>query len=169
MKIAIKLERLDVADDDGVRKIVVPSFRHDVSSVMQVKERLNGELTQECELVDAEDGMYMRSFSGEQLALVDYDADEGRVEIEHRRAVYNWLSEFNGAELEITESMGNYAARDGDGRVVLSTAVSHGSKMYCDRNVLDGHDGHKAKVYANDKWAELECSCGCVLFEVVWP
>lgn len=60
MKLSIHLEKAKKAIGDNLLDVVIPSFKHDISSVMQVKQKTNGELTGDYVLVfDMEKGEYV--------------------------------------------------------------------------------------------------------------
>ena len=58
LKLGITLDKVSVGTPNGNQDITRPSFKHDISSVMQVKDRKSGALTGDYELV-YEDGKYV--------------------------------------------------------------------------------------------------------------
>ena len=51
LKLGISLEKSSVNGPNGLQDITKPSFKHDISSVMQVKDKKSGALTGDYELV----------------------------------------------------------------------------------------------------------------------
>ena len=93
LKLGISLEKSSVNGPNGLQDITKPSFKHDISSVMQVKDKKSGALTGDYELVwDESEGKYvMRRIDNGQTSIFDRqfvyaDADytalpEGRREL----------------------------------------------------------------------------------------
>lgn len=83
IKVGVKLEE-DQARDfqangyDGMRDIVKPTFKHEVSSAMQIKDKKTGSLSGNYELVwDRESGQYfVRDIDDGQRTLFDEDEPE---------------------------------------------------------------------------------------------
>lgn len=75
VKVGIKLERTSV----GNRTIVRPTFKHDISSVMQVKDKVSGELVGDYQLVwdDDEQRYVMRKIDNGQTSLFNDDEPNG--------------------------------------------------------------------------------------------
>lgn len=84
MKIGISLGRKTVPDAGGIRQIVQPSFKHDISSVMQVKDKMSGTFKGNVELTfddmghpivrDVDDGQ-VSIFDEDGKVVVDYETD----------------------------------------------------------------------------------------------
>lgn len=75
LKLGITLDKVSVGTPNGNQDITRPSFKHDISSVIQVKDRKSGALTGDYELV-YEDGKYvMRRIDDGQTNMFD-----GRIE-----------------------------------------------------------------------------------------
>lgn len=221
LKLGISLEKSSVNGPAGIRDIVKPSFKHDISSVMQVKDKKSGALTGDYEMVwDADEGKYvMRRIDNGQVSMFDADGDatvidadytalpegqrglpEGHQEAEDLGDAddmddgenpdtetanesdkapeagptpFEWLKQFVGQELRVTEAMGNYTVRTGDNKVVLSSATGESSPFYCPAEKLEGHVGHNVScigygdsdgVIAN---VSIECGdCNEVLFSL---
>lgn len=71
LKLGITLDKVSVGTPNGNQDITRPSFKHDISSVMQVKDRKSGALTGDYELI-YEDGKYvMRRIDDGQTSLYD--------------------------------------------------------------------------------------------------
>ena len=73
LKLGISLEKSSVNSPSGLQEITKPSFKHDISSVMQVKDKKSGALTGDYELVwDAAEGKYvMRRIDNGQVSIFD--------------------------------------------------------------------------------------------------
>jgi hypothetical protein len=71
VKLSVSLENGSVACGYRSRNIVQPTFHHDISSVMQVKDKMSGQLTGDYELVfDQDDGTYyMRRVDDGQMDM----------------------------------------------------------------------------------------------------
>lgn len=221
LKLGISLEKGSVNGPAGIRDIVKPSFKHDISSVMQVKDKKSGALTGDYEMVwDADENKYvMRRIDNGQVSMFDADGEATVIDAEytalpegqrglpegHQEAEYpgdaddtddgenpdteianesdrepetgptpfEWLKQFVGQELRVTEAMGNYTVRTGDNKVVLSSATGEGSPFYCPAKKLEGHVGHKVSCvgYGDESGTivnvSIECEdCDAVLFDI---
>jgi len=80
-KLMIHLETENRHTPDGVTEMVIPQFKHDITSVMQVKDKLSGQMTGDYQLVwdDAEQCYVMRPIDDGQMSFDDtpeyYDAE----------------------------------------------------------------------------------------------
>lgn len=83
VKVGIKLERTSVSG----RNIVRPTFKHDISSVMQVKDKVSGELVGDYQLVwdDDEQQYVMRKIDNGQTSLFDSGPASEVVDAEHQQ------------------------------------------------------------------------------------
>lgn len=72
VKIKIGLEERTICHNDGTRQAIVPTFEHDVQSVVQTKDKKSGSMSGERELVyDPEnDTWYMRDIRA-QISIFD--------------------------------------------------------------------------------------------------
>lgn len=221
LKLGISLEKSSVNGPAGIRDIVKPSFKHDISSVMQVKDKKSGALTGDYEMVwDSDEGKYvMRRIDNGQVSMFDADGDATVIDAEYtalpegQRGLpegsqesdteeetediageenpdtdcanesdgaseagptpFEWLKQFVGQELRVTEALGNYTVRTADNKVVLSSATSESSPFYCPAEKLERHVGHEVScvgygdsdgVIAN---VSIECAdCNEVLFSL---
>lgn len=80
IKLGISLEKVNSGTYDDAKEVTKPSFKHDISSVMQVKDKKTGSLAGDYELVwDTEEQKYvMRKLGGEQMNMFDDEiAPEG--------------------------------------------------------------------------------------------
>lgn len=85
LKLGITLDKVSVGTPNGNQDITRPSFKHDISSVMQVKDRKSGALTGDYELI-YEDGKYvMRRIDDGQTSLYDEKVEkyEGPVDVDY--------------------------------------------------------------------------------------
>ena len=80
LKLSISLEKQNRSTPDGNNDITIPKFKHDISSVMQVKDKASGQLVGDYQLVwDDEDRKYvMRKIDDGQKSLFDEDEPYGR-------------------------------------------------------------------------------------------
>lgn len=221
LKLSISLEKSSVNGPNGLQDITKPSFKHDISSVMQVKDKKSGALTGDYELVwdDGEGKYVMRRIDNGQVSIFDAPAsgevieaeytalpegqrglpegsqsDEDGEETEDKESTENtepdaasgsdshsdaaptpfeWLKQFVGQEMRVTEAMGNYTVRTPENKVVLSSAASNSSPFYCPAERLEGHVGHKVSCvgYGDESGTivnvSIECEdCDAVLFDI---
>ena len=72
MKLAIHLEKKSVPDIGGIREITQPSFKHDISSVMQVKDKMSGAFKGNVELTFDDQGRpVVRDVNDGQVSIFD--------------------------------------------------------------------------------------------------
>lgn len=86
IKVGVKLEKdqardFEVQEYEAMRDIVKPTFKHEISSAMQVKDKKSGSLGGNYELVwDRESGQYvMRNIDDGQTTLFDQEGGRGNV------------------------------------------------------------------------------------------
>lgn len=77
LKLVISTEKEFIGDPGDMREITRPTFKHDVSSVLQVKDKISGSLTGDFALVwDAGEGRYvMQAISDGQVTMFDDSKD----------------------------------------------------------------------------------------------
>lgn len=155
----VKEETTPLDADEEKKEIVRPDFKHVISSVMQVKAKKTGALSGDYELVfdEDEDKYVMRKIEDGQLSIFD-SVYENEDEVDDSEAVPNdeedidnvpanapfeWLEQFIGEEMSVTEAMGNYTVRTTDNRIILSSASEEDSPFHCDAEKLAPHVGHK--------------------------
>ncbi len=163
-----------VAGGQQTRSITKPKFDHEVSAVIQRKDKRTGSLSGDFELVrDGNGGYVMRHIDDGQYDLFDqngervYDAEytalPGHVEGEEGNDTqdgeevsqgasmrfedtpFGWILQFVDKLLRVTEAMGNFAVRSESNQVVLSSAASESDPFYCRAEKLEPHVGHKVK------------------------
>lgn len=198
LKLVIQLDKRSMTVGDSIQEFDKPTFKHEISSVMQVKEKATGQFVGEQVMVwDADEERFvLRQFDGGQASMFDEDyetcdeewgtfadvPDDSKVlpspaEEEKDEDVdtpFGWLSQFIGEWLNVTESMGNYTVRTKDNKVVLSSATSETNPFYCPANKLSPHVGHKVVCvgYGDDDIVNvsIECEdCNAVLFDIDAP
>ena len=80
VKLPIHISRMNIPDGGISREAPVPSFKHEISSMMQVKDKMSGQSKGEYELVFDSDGNPMyRDINNGQTTLFD---DDGLVDID---------------------------------------------------------------------------------------
>ena len=183
IKLAIAIEKENVRDyqlsndtQDITREVKIPTFKHDISSVMTVKEKKSGIMSDaSLEMVYDGDEMkwVVRKIDDGQMSMYDeqeekvYEAEVTDVEYtdvedediaeppmleapeEEKKPVitpYSWLKQFVGKKLKVVEVLGNYTARTEDDKIVLSAAESASKIFYCSPEKLSAHVGHILKV-----------------------
>lgn len=163
-----------VAGGQQTRSITKPKFDHEVSAVIQRKDKRTGSLSGDFELVrDGNGGYVMRHIddgqydlfdqSGERVYDAEYAALPGHVEDEEGKDTqgdeegaqgastrfedtpFGWLSQFVGETLRVTEAMGNFTVRSKSNQVILSSAASESDPFYCPAEKLKPHVGHKVR------------------------
>lgn len=139
LKLGISLEKTTDFSGEEAEEVAKPSFKHDISSVMQVKDKKSGALTGDYQLVwDEDEGKYvMKRFGDNQMTLFDV-AEDGEENVEYIPATmergeptllegdvaeddsdeynppvtaFDWLLKFVGKDMAVSEAMGNYTVR----------------------------------------------------------
>ena len=182
LKLSISLEKSSVSvDGDGFKDIIKPNFKHDISSVMQVKDKMTGQFKGDfaMEWDDKEKRYVLRRIDNGQMNFFDDEpvgkfVDANYTEIPALPAgeeltpqnditqPFGWLCQFIGQKLVITEAMGNYTVRTEDNKVVLSSATSADSPFYCSAETLAAHKGHKDIVcvgYGGETIVNVSIEC----------
>lgn len=224
IKVAVSLEK-DQARDfqangyDGMRDIVKPTFKHEISTVMQVKDKKSGSVGGSMELVwDKELCDYvMRPIDNGQVSMFDEpDKENGGTDVvqdnalqapelpalpgpsgevidadyeviegnpsqdgsdDHHadpKVLFEYMKQFIGVELKVSESDGQYTVSTLDGKVILSSACKPTDRFYCSPEKLSPHVGHSVTCvsYGQDEIANIsiECEdCNEVLFDIDAP
>lgn len=77
IKIGVSLLKTSVFNKGKLREITKPTFKHDISSVMQVKEKMSGQLAGNVELVWDEESksFILRPIATEQTSMFDKEDD----------------------------------------------------------------------------------------------
>lgn len=189
LKLSISLENTSVNIRGENTDITRPSFKHDISSVMQIKDKKTGSLAGDYQLVwDEEEGKYvMKQIDNGQISLFNDDGDvinADYVEVPalelpsaedaetDERTPFGWLKQFIGQEMKITESMGNYAVRTLDNKIVLTSSTDPDNVFYCDADKLKNHIDHSIVCVGYDDDGEtvnisIECEdCNEVLYDL---
>lgn len=205
---------------DAMKDIVKPSFKHEISTVMQVKNKKSGSLGGNMKLVwDRELCQYvMQEIDNGQTRIFDNTGDGGAGGVKERPSLpsgdaevvdvdyevigeaeeqegegdgedrkdgsngspavsdspFDYMKQFVGASLRVTEAMGNYTVRTSENKVVLSSAFNPVDRFYCSPEKLKGHVGHAVVCvgYGQDEIVNIsiECEdCNEVLFDIDAP
>lgn len=77
VKLNVSLEKSSVTVGDDIKEVTKPTFKHDISSVMQVKDKVSGQTTNDYALVwDDNEGKYiLRNIENGQMSFDDFDSD----------------------------------------------------------------------------------------------
>lgn len=199
LKLSVSLEKSSVGTMSGVQDVTKPSFKHDISSVMQVKDKMTGQFKGEYGMIwdEDEERWVLRKIDNGQMNLFDDEGQvidddytevpalpeatgdaeetEGSGEAENNTDTpFGWLCQFIGEDLHITEAMGNYTVRTDSNKVVLSSATSPDSPFYCSAEKLASHVGHQVVCagYGQDHIVNvsIECEdCSQVLYDLDAP
>lgn len=185
LKLGVSLEKQSFVRNEEPEELTKPSFKHDISSVMQVKNKKSGSLSGDYELVwdDDEKKYVMRKITNGQLTLFDedgeaveqyqeeddtYDAEPAMLEAPAEevsegedRTAFDWLAQFVDKQMKITEAMGNYTVRTDDGKVVLTSASAPDSVFHCDAEILAKHLDHSIVCvgYGGDELYQITIEC----------
>lgn len=75
LKLSVSLEKSSVTVDGAIKEVTKPTFKHDISSVMQVKDKISGQTTEDYVLVwDDNEGKYvLRNIESGQMSFDDFD------------------------------------------------------------------------------------------------
>ena len=78
IKLGVSLSKTTVPSMGAFRDVTKPTFKHDISSVMQVKDKMSGQLAGNMELVWDDDikQYVLRPIDDGQTSLFDEDADQ---------------------------------------------------------------------------------------------
>ena len=202
LKLTVGLDERSITIGDDIQNYKKPTFKHEVSSVMQIKDKMTGQLGGEYAMVwDPDEKRFvLRRFDGNQTSIFDADyetvdepvgrfidmpsddralpAPEGDEDDDEMQesdeapvSSFDWLSQFIGETLTITEAMGNYTARTKDNKVVLSSATGEENPFYCDAETLAPHVGHQVVCvgYGEEEIVNvsIECEdCSVVLVDI---
>lgn len=182
LKLGITLEKQSFVRNEEPEELTKPSFKHDINSVMQVKNKKSGSLSGDYELVwdDDEKKYVMRKITNGQLTLFDEDGEaveqyqeeepynaepamlEAPAETENEgRTAFDWLAQFVDKKMVVTEAMGNYTVRTEDGKVVLTSASAPDSVFHCDAEILAKHLDHNIVCvgYGGDELYQITIEC----------
>ncbi len=77
LKLSVSLEKSSVSVGDDIKEVTKPTFKHDISSVMQVKDKVSGQTTDDYALVwDDDEGKYvLRKIENGQMSFDDFDSN----------------------------------------------------------------------------------------------
>lgn len=188
LKLTVSLDKRSVTVGDSIHEFKRPTFKHDISSVMQIKDKATGQLGGEYAMVwdPDEERFVLRQFTGGQASIFDEDYETAEEEWGTFRDLsddfhslpapaeteedeqsceamsnFDWLSQFIGEKLIICEAMGNYSARTEDNRLVLSSATGVDSPFYCPAEKLAPHVGHQVVCagYGEDAIVNVSIEC----------
>lgn len=78
LKLSVSLEKSSVGTVSGIQDVTKPSFKHDISSVMQVKDKMTGQFKGEYGMIwdEDEECWVLRKIDNGQMNLFD---DEGQI------------------------------------------------------------------------------------------
>lgn len=75
LKLSVSLEKSSVTVGDDIKEVTKPTFKHDISSVMQVKDKVSGQTSDDYALVwDEHENKYvLRKIENGQMTFDDFD------------------------------------------------------------------------------------------------
>lgn len=187
LKLTVGLDERSFSVGEGIQKYKKPTFKHEINSVMQIKDKMTGQLSGEYAMVwdEGEKRFVLRHFDGNQTSIFDSDyetvdeepmgrftdlpngeaiglpaPDDEDEEVEEMTP-FSWLCQFVGETLIVTEAMGNYTVRTEGNKVVLSSATSEENPFYCPAEKLKPHVGHKVVCvgYGDDEIVNVSIEC----------
>lgn len=166
LKLSISLDKVCMGGGSERKEIIQPKFKHDISSVMQVKDKITGTLAGEQQMVwDEERQDYVLCpVNSDQKSLFDDDY-ETTDEIEHyepnenasnvlhllpdpatardaNEEAFLWLGKFVGQTMTVFESDGTYTLRTNGGAVIASSNADPSSPFFLSADYLAQHIGH---------------------------
>lgn len=143
-----------------------PSFKHEVSSVLQIKDKATGQLTGEYVMVwdDDEAKFVLQHVQDGQTSIFDADyetcdeqSDDDRLALpkpvdadgDDQKNAFDVMMEYVDRDLVIAESNGIYTVRDAGNAndVILSSGCEDGSPFKLDAKAAANHVGHKLLCY----------------------
>lgn len=195
LKLGISLTKV-IELDDNENEVVKPAFKHDISSVMQVKDKKSGSLSGDYELKwNEEEKKYeIQQIKDSQLSIFD-DYEENKQkenddsfenDYSYTKDIYEedndasidnetpfeWLKQFVGRRMQVTEAMGNYTVRTVENEsdenednvqsiIILSSASDSQDPFHCDKEVLAPHVGHEVICvgYGEDILVNIAIEC----------
>ena len=83
LKLSISLEKSSIDTTNGAQDVTKPTFKHDISSVMQVKDKMTGQFNGEYGMVwdDEEERWVLRKIDNGQMNL--FDEDGGVIDVDY--------------------------------------------------------------------------------------
>ena len=201
IKMTVSLEKdqerdFEIVAYEAMKDITKPTFKHEISTVVQVKNKKTGSMGGSMKMVwDRDLCQYvMQEIDNGQTSLFDgekkEEEDPGLGEIvvmggelppakpgllpPELDTVFEKLKDHVGQELKVTEAMGNYTVRTLDNAVVLSSGFPESNLLYVSPEKLKDHVGHKVVCvsYGDEEIVNIsiECEdCGEVLFDLDRP
>lgn len=189
MKMTVTLNKdierdLEVVTYEAFKDITKPTFKHEISSVMQVKNKKSGQMGGTMKMVwdrnlcqyvmrEIDDGQ-TSLFRSDDIVIVGGELPPARTELD--REAYERLKSLVGATLKVVEAMGNYTVRTKDNEVVLSSAFSPANPLYASGDILKTHVGCEIAVEVVDsddeipregKWLRFLCTnCEEIIHEI---
>lgn len=147
-----------------------PSFKHEVSSVLQIKDKATGQLTGEYVMVwdddeekfilqqvqDGQTSIFDADYEtcdsksdGDHLALLEAAVDSVDAENDDEKNAFDVMMEYVDRDLDIDETNGVYTVRDANNHkdVILSSGCEDGNPFKLDATIAANHVGHKLMCY----------------------
>lgn len=139
LKLNVSLEKSSVSVGDYIKEVTKPTFKHDISSVMQVKDKVSGQTTDDYALVwDENERKYvLRKIENGQMSFDDFNANGYPIYDADHHEVPETEEGTRGLP-EATES--EDAADDEDTSDEADDAVSDASGEFSDGSVDPAHD-----------------------------
>lgn len=85
LKLGVSLEKETVSTTEGIKEVTKPTFKHDISSVMQVKDKMTGQFKGEYGMVwdENEERWVLRKIDNGQMDLFDYEESSQIIDAEY--------------------------------------------------------------------------------------
>ena len=110
LKLSVSLEKSSVGTVSGIQDVTKPSFKHDISSVMQVKDKMTGQFKGEYGMIwdEDEERWVLRKIDNGQMSIFDNEENE-IIDADYRE-----VPELPEAPKALPESEQDSDAGDGD-------------------------------------------------------
>ena len=170
IKISVHLDQKNITDFEGYREITQPSFKHEINSVMQVKDKMTGQTRGEYELLFDDDGnpVYKNINDGQtsmfdengnvvveaEYTAADVEADSllglpprglpGKTaEASDDNTPFGWLMRRRDESMYIEQNAEVYNVRSkSDDKIILSSGFAKDDHFYIDPWKLQKHLNH---------------------------
>lgn len=169
MKLGIEMEQVQL---ENGRKITRPTFKYDISSVLQVKDRISGTLVGDYEMFYNDGAWHMRLIDDGQTNIFDADytvvsdgPDSQRGLTDGGKALsdFEWLlsATMAGGREDLAVMARNNVTFliNGKNKVLLSSSCSPKSQLFLNSRELAEHADHRMDVWLD--WGERSRMCVC--------
>lgn len=169
-KMTVSIDKRSITVGDATQEYTQPSFKHEVNSVLQIKDKMTGQLSGEYAMVwdDELQKFVLRQVNGGQTSMFDDDYETVDAEVvneapalmapglplpveeaEVDTEAFETMMQYTQQELVIVESNGVYTVRKVDNMndVILSSGCEDSSPFKLNPVVAAEHVGHNLSCY----------------------